>query len=128
MSWTTPAARPRLGPSMMQHEGDDWSWKTLPEPPLAFTSRQTIVVSHALHPDECAIFMTMTYRDTPGEPLGTYSFNIEHSGGAMGIGLYLSLARATSTASWTHVCWPSPGYMATSVPAKSPPVAAPANL
>ncbi|XP_066395574.1 uncharacterized protein [Miscanthus floridulus] len=63
---------------VMQQEGGGWSWKTLPEPPPSFTSRQ-IVVSHALHPDGCTIFMTMADGGTPGEPLGTYSFNTERS-------------------------------------------------
>jgi hypothetical protein len=54
--------------------GGGWAWKTLPSPPPTFTARQ-IVVSHAVHPDGCTIFMTTAYRDTPGAPEGTYSFN-----------------------------------------------------
>jgi hypothetical protein len=67
MSWSPAAAD--AGAS-----GGGWAWKTLPAPPPTFTGRQ-IVVSHALHPDGCTIFMTTAYRDTPGAPVGTYSFN-----------------------------------------------------
>ncbi|CAN6212778.1 unnamed protein product [Urochloa humidicola] len=63
---------------VLEHSTQGWSWKTLPTPPPTFTSRQR-VISYALHPDGCTIFMTTAYRDTPGAPLGTYSFNTKHS-------------------------------------------------
>ncbi|WVZ73078.1 hypothetical protein U9M48_021426, partial [Paspalum notatum var. saurae] len=63
-----PTAQPTKG----------WSWETMPAPPSSFTTRQR-VISYALHPDGSTIFMTTAYRDTPGAPLGTYSFNTKGS-------------------------------------------------
>ncbi|KAL6657304.1 hypothetical protein ACP70R_005084 [Stipagrostis hirtigluma subsp. patula] len=72
MSWAPTA------PDAMQHPTEGWSWKTLPAPPPSFTSDRR-VTSYALHPDGCTIFMTTAHRHTPGNQLGTYSFNTKDS-------------------------------------------------
>ncbi|KAJ1296582.1 hypothetical protein BS78_01G312500 [Paspalum vaginatum] len=55
-----------------------WSWKTLPAPPPTFSPNQ-LIISYAVHPDGCTIFMTTAYRDRPGLHVGTFSFNTKNS-------------------------------------------------
>ncbi|CAN6169071.1 unnamed protein product [Urochloa humidicola] len=57
--------------------GEGWSWKSLPAPPPPFDIYE-IITSYAVHSDGRTIFMTTSYRDRPGLPKSTYSFNTKY--------------------------------------------------